>query len=249
MATAPLFRFCNAVGVHFYTTNADEVLTLRDRYSLEPEGFEGHLQKDQLTGTIPFFRLRGPNGHLYTSSQGEVEAVTAGGWVLEGTCGYIAPAASSETTPLYRLCHPGTIDHFYTTNAGEYNAVRSGGWRDEGIAGYVWKGTSSGTMREQFYAKEDSQQWWAGVKYENGSWGIAGGIPTEWRRRTYRIGGAGYRIVSFQARETAKNNDASWTVQDHNGAKYVTLGVEQRALFGASNWVGVEVRYELERGW
>lgn len=249
MGTIPLFRTCNQNGDHFYTTDRNELLRLRDQYALEFEGFEGHLSDNADANTAPFHRLLGPEGHLYTADINEVRNLTNSGWRVEGVIGHIATTQVNNTTPLYRLKHPGIPDYFYTTNHGEYKQASSNGWVDQGISGYVWKEFNSGELKENFYAKEDVQQWWISITYSDGSWKPGAGIPQNWHQRTYRINPPGYVLVRYSVQETTKNNNATWTDEERSGSHYITLGVKDRAIFGASNWVGVEVTYEVKRGY
>jgi hypothetical protein len=82
----PFYRCSNAVGGHLYTTDATcEGLTL--------EGTMGYLATQPLCGAVPLYRLRSASGadHLYTLSATEVTNAQNGGYVSEGTVGYVWP--------------------------------------------------------------------------------------------------------------------------------------------------------------
>lgn len=249
--TKPLFRTCNPRGYHFYTTDANELRKLRDTYEQVLEGFEGHLAVSQVPGSVPLFRLYNANDHLYTTSSDEVASATkCCGFKLEGPIGFIATTQQPGTTPLYRHYHPALGSHFYTTSKGESDAIKND-WKLEGIAGYVWTVPTSGVIEEEFYANQSQQSWQVMVSWDflNGKAGGGASIPQSWHRRDYRIGPPGYKMSSYKATETTKNNDAMWADSEAGGFHVISLAVEDRALFGASNWVGVLVHYELSRSY
>lgn len=245
--TVPFFRTSTPGGEHFYTANTGELLSLRDTWQLALEGFEGHLSVNQEADSVPFYRLDGPQGHLYTAAREEVKSAEKQGYKLEGAMGYIGLRPAVETTALYRLKHPTLKGYFYTVNKAESDKAAQDGWRYEGIAGYVWKKPRSGQILEQFYVKEAKQAWWVSISFKDGNWSPGAGIDQDWRTYFYHVGMPGYKIVSYRARETSKNNNATWRNEEHAGFHYITLAVKRRASFGASNWVGVEVAYEVER--
>lgn len=95
------------------------------------------------------YRMYNPNSgeHFYTSNAEERAALYLQGWDAEDI-GWIAPGASSVTTPVYRLYTEGTGkggDHHYTTNEAEKNYLLSIGWKDEGILCQAVKTDDKGT--------------------------------------------------------------------------------------------------------
>ena len=225
-----------------------EMLTLRDTYGFEPEGFEGHLSQVPAPGAAAFHRLLGPGGHLYTSNLQEVQdAVSKFGYKDEGICGFIATTQLENTTALYRMRHAGIPTWFYEVNKVDRDDHVAHGWVDEGIAGYVWMNPDSGTIQEQFYDKDEQVNWWAEIGYKDGDITVGGGFHEDWHHREYRVGADGYTLTSFKAVETTKNNNADWKEWEYKGSHYVLLAVADKAPFGAGNWVGVRVIYGLSR--
>ncbi|KAG5640494.1 hypothetical protein DXG03_008326, partial [Asterophora parasitica] len=86
--------------------------------------------------------------HFYTTNAAEMQnAVTRGGYVAEGTTGYVFSRPQPNTVPLFRLYNTNNKDHFYTTNAAERNnAVGKLGYASEGIVGFVYSSTACGAQ-------------------------------------------------------------------------------------------------------
>lgn len=84
----------------------------------------------------------GNGDHFYTIATGELGPAGSGGWLFEGSAGYIYPSAVAGTVGLHRFVNTSNGDHFYTTNFGE---ITTGPWIYEGIAGYVSPSATPGT--------------------------------------------------------------------------------------------------------
>lgn len=136
----PLYRAYNAsTGSHLFTHNASEERNAVSNLGYRSEGIAGYIMNKQAPGAQPLYRMVGPNGdHFYTSNENEKNQAAAQGYRDEGIAGYIASSPQPDTVPLYRLVNPKTGEHFYTTNPSEHQQDLSQGWRDEGIVGYVW---------------------------------------------------------------------------------------------------------------
>ena len=253
MPTLPFFRTCNSAGNHFYTTSVAELLTIRDQYSDTLEGYEGSLAPDATMGPTfaAFHRLLDNKGrHLYTADPVEVSnAIANSNFKDEGIIGYISTAAVANTVPLYRLRNPGDLGWFYTLNSAENDDVAAQGWVDEGISGYAIPLANSGPIIEQFYAIDTDVSWQPPAFDFNsdGGFGVKGVINDNWHKRLYRVGPPGFTLTSYAIVETSKNNNATWVDVLKDGSHYITLGVDDRAPFGAGNWVGVQVTYQIAR--
>lgn len=136
----PLYRAYNPQsGAHLFTHNQQEVQNAVQKLGYRQEGTAGHIMKNQQSGTVPLYRLLGPNGdHLYTSNAAEVQQAQAQRYSNEGVAGYVAQSQQPGTQPLYRLANPNNGQHTYATDANERQQLISQGWRDEGVVGYVW---------------------------------------------------------------------------------------------------------------
>jgi hypothetical protein len=75
LGTVPLYRyFSDRAGVHFYTTDWNEIGTGAHGYRYE--GIQCYVAPSQISGTVPFFRFCDPLGvHFYTTSP-ELETLT-----------------------------------------------------------------------------------------------------------------------------------------------------------------------------
>jgi hypothetical protein len=89
---------------------------------------------DRPAGVLPFLRYynQTTGDHFYTTFFGEL-GCGLGGYVAEGTTGYIFQAQAPGTSPVYRYWSHTFGDHFYTLTSGSYDTYVS-----EGIAGYVF---------------------------------------------------------------------------------------------------------------
>jgi len=77
--------------------------------------------------------------HFYTTNAVEMQtAITSGGYVSQGTTGYVFSDQEPHSIPLFRLYNPTTTDHLYTTNVAEKTNAIAHGYTDEGITGYVY---------------------------------------------------------------------------------------------------------------
>jgi hypothetical protein len=226
-----------------------ELLTIRDTFGVEIEGYEGSLPDASIGPSFsPFHRLLdGLGRHLYTADPVEVtNACNLSGFHDEGVIGYISTSQVTNTVPMYRLRDSGNQGWFYTLNPVERDAAAAGSWVSEGIAGYVIPLANSGPITEQFYAKDEQAVWTVGFDWNgDGGFGVSGTIADDWHKRLYRVGPPNYFLTAYAITETALNNNAKWVDVVKNGDHYITLGVDDRAPFGAGNWVGVVVVYNI----
>ena len=83
----PFYRCRTSSGGHLYTTDATcEGQTV--------EGTLGWIATGAVCGSVPLYGLHDASSgdHLYTTSAAEVSSAQAGGYVLDGTAGYVWPA-------------------------------------------------------------------------------------------------------------------------------------------------------------
>jgi hypothetical protein len=135
---------------HLYTMSANERDSAVQSNGYTDEGIACFVFDTGVTpGTMPLFRLYGtpvgkPN-HLYTLSLDELnQAINHFGYKLENIACFVFPT-NGQTSPLFRMSHPQTIDRLYTTSADELNSARSLGYNFDGIAGHVFGSQVSGT--------------------------------------------------------------------------------------------------------
>jgi hypothetical protein len=92
--------FNSKTGDHFYTASWEESQKAQSRRSgYKYEGIACKLYTPNFKGAanervVPFYRLYLPRGgdHFYTTSASEAEnAIRVGGYINEGTAGYISP--------------------------------------------------------------------------------------------------------------------------------------------------------------
>jgi hypothetical protein len=136
-AKVPLYRAVNsASGGHIYTVSAND----QNGQNLKPEGVAGYILSAPSDGTVPLYRMLGPNGdHFLTADSNEVARMQGAGYRDSATLGYVATSQMPGTQPFYRLVKPDGSGHFYTASSTEHSqALQSGSWKDEGIAGYIW---------------------------------------------------------------------------------------------------------------
>jgi Repeat of unknown function (DUF5648)/Purple acid Phosphatase, N-terminal domain len=136
----PLYRMTGGSD-HFYTTDASEHSRLASQGSYRDEGVTGYLAKNQISGSVPVYRLSrsiGTSGdHFYTANPAERQAAEQQGYKDEGQIGFIAQNQLPGTVALYRLLNGN--NHFYTADPSEYQRIKqTSGWRDEGVIGYIW---------------------------------------------------------------------------------------------------------------
>jgi hypothetical protein len=133
----PLYRSANSAGnLHLYSTNAGD----QNANGFHAEGTTGYLLSSQGSGTVPLYRMTGPNGDTFLTQAGnERSSMQAHGYSDNGIVGYIASTQAPGTQPLYRLSSPDGSAHFYTASSAEKSQFQSQGWRDEGVVGYIYQ--------------------------------------------------------------------------------------------------------------
>lgn len=117
---------------HFYSYDENET---GSGYMAENSGWGA--VNTQNTNTVPLYRYwgTGNSDHFYSTS-----SVTPGGYVSEGTLGFVFPSEVPGAVPLYRLYRhnsDGNGDHLYTISTAERDAAASSGYRYEAIEAYV----------------------------------------------------------------------------------------------------------------
>ncbi len=138
----PVFRFFNVETLDWIFTTKEslsalDMVPVRDYV---PKGTAFWINKYQVPGTEPFYRLRRRNGtHFYTTSVAERKQALQDKLIDEGSVGFIHTTAGNGTVPLFRLYHPARPSHYYTVSASERDQVtKDYGWVSQGIAGYVF---------------------------------------------------------------------------------------------------------------
>jgi hypothetical protein len=131
-----LYRATNRKGdLHVYTTNADE----QNARGFHGEGNTGFLLPQPRRGTVPLYRMIGPNYDTFlTADRNEVAMMNGHGWREDGILGYIASTQLPGTLPLLRLVNPDGSLHFTTTSDKERRQFLRHGWQELGPAGYIW---------------------------------------------------------------------------------------------------------------
>lgn len=131
-----LYRASNRQGnLHLYTTNGNE----QNARGFHAEGNAGFILPSQRRGTVPLYRLRGPNGDtLLTVDQGEVEMMRGHNYRDDGIVGYVAGTQMPGTQPFFRLVNQDGSLHFFTTSERERRQFLRNGWQELGPAGYIW---------------------------------------------------------------------------------------------------------------
>jgi Purple acid Phosphatase, N-terminal domain/Repeat of unknown function (DUF5648) len=131
-----LYRASNRVGsIHLYTTNGNE----QNGRGFHAEGTAGFILTSQRRGTVPLFRMRGPNGDvLLSAEQDEVEKMRGYNYRDDGILGYVARTQMPGTQPFFRLMSADGGLHFCTTSDRERRQFLRNGWQELGPAGYIW---------------------------------------------------------------------------------------------------------------
>jgi hypothetical protein len=131
-----LYRASNRQGsVHLYTTNAGE----QNGRGFHAEGNAGFILASQRRGTMPLYRMRGPNGDvLLTVGQDEVEKMRGYNYRDDGILGYVARTQMPGTQPFFRLVNQDGSLHFCTISDRERRQFLRNGWQELGPAGYIW---------------------------------------------------------------------------------------------------------------
>jgi hypothetical protein len=131
-----LYRASNRQGnLHLYTTNDNE----QNSRGFHAEGTAGFILASQRRGTVPLYRMRGPNGDtMLALDQNEVAQMRGYGYRDAGILGYVAGMQMPGTQPFLRLVNQDGSLHFFTTSDRERRQFLRNGWQELGPAGYIW---------------------------------------------------------------------------------------------------------------
>jgi hypothetical protein len=131
-----LYRASNRQGsLHLYTTNGNE----QNSRGYHAEGTAGFILTSQRRGTVPLYRMRGPNGDiLLTVEQDAVAKMRSYGYREDGILGYVAGTQMPGTQTFFALVNQDGSLHFFTTSERERRQFLRNGWQDLGPAGYMW---------------------------------------------------------------------------------------------------------------
>jgi hypothetical protein len=131
-----LYRASNRQGsLHLYTTNGNE----QNSRGYHAEGTAGFILTSQRRGTVPLYRMRGPNGDiLLTVEQDAVAKMRSYGYREDGILGYVAGTQMPGTQTFFALVNQDGSLHFFTTSERERRQFLRNGWQDLGPAGYIW---------------------------------------------------------------------------------------------------------------
>jgi hypothetical protein len=131
-----LYRASNRYGsIHLYTTNGNE----QNGRGFHGEGTAGFILTQRRRGTVPLFRMIGPNGDvLLTVERDEVEKMRGYNYRDDGILGYVAHTQMPGTQPFFRLMSQDGGFHFCTTSERERRQFLRKGWQELGPAGYIW---------------------------------------------------------------------------------------------------------------
>ena len=136
LPTQPLFRlYSAALDDHLYTIDPHEGAS-----GYKGEGTACLVLSQQTSGSVPLFRLRSPAGrHFYTVDTGERQTLLNGGYVDEGTTGFVLANLGGVPQPFFRSYHPNTGGHLYTASIAEHDAAtKKYGYRGDGISFFLW---------------------------------------------------------------------------------------------------------------
>jgi Fibronectin type III domain/Repeat of unknown function (DUF5648) len=131
-----LYRASNRRGsLHLYTTNGNE----QNSRGFHAEGAAGYILTSRRRGTVPLYRMFGPNGDiLLTVDQDEVGKMRGYNYRDDGILGYVARTQMPGTAPFFRLVNQDGSAHFCTTSERERRQFLRNGWQELGPAGYIW---------------------------------------------------------------------------------------------------------------
>jgi hypothetical protein len=131
-----LYRASNSRGnLHLYTTNAGE----QNTRGFHSEGNAGFILTSQRRGTVPLYRMRGPNGDtMLAVDQNAVAQMRGYGYRDDGILGYVAGTQMPGTQPFFQLVNKDGSLHFFTTSDRERRQFLRNGWQELGPAGYIW---------------------------------------------------------------------------------------------------------------
>jgi hypothetical protein len=132
----PLYRASNGDGsIHLYTTNGNQ----QNSRGFHAEGTTGYILTQQRRGTVPLYRMYGPNGDmLLTVEQDAVAKMRSYNYRDDGILGYVAATQMPGTQVLFALVNQDGSLHFFTTSERERRQFLRRGWQELGPAGYIW---------------------------------------------------------------------------------------------------------------
>jgi len=132
----PLYRASNSQGsIHLYTTNGNE----QNSRGFHAEGTTGYILTSPRRGTVPLYRMYGPNGDmLLTVEQDAVAKMRGYGYREDGILGYVAATQMPGTQTLFALVNQDGSLHFFTASERERRQFLHRGWQELGPAGYIW---------------------------------------------------------------------------------------------------------------
>jgi hypothetical protein len=132
----PLYRSSNRQGsLHLYTTNGNE----QNSRGYHAEGTAGYVLTSQRRGTVPLYRMSGPNGDMLLAvDQNEVAQMRGYGYRDDGIVGYVAGTQMPGTQTFFALVNQDGSLHFFTTSERERRQFLHSGWQELGPAGYIW---------------------------------------------------------------------------------------------------------------
>jgi hypothetical protein len=132
----PLYRASNSQGsIHLYTTNGNE----QNSRGFHAEGTTGYILTSPRRGTVPLYRMYGPNGDmLLTVEQDAVGKMRSYGYREDGILGYVAATQMPGTQTLFALVNQDGSLHFFTASERERRQFLHRGWQELGPAGYIW---------------------------------------------------------------------------------------------------------------
>jgi hypothetical protein len=131
-----LYRASNRQGnLHLYTTNGNE----QNSRGYHAEGTAGFILTSRRRGTVPLYRMFGPNGDiLLTVEQDAVAKMRSYNYRDDGILGYVASTQMPGTQTFFALVNQDGSLHFFTTSERERRQFLRNGWQELGPAGYIW---------------------------------------------------------------------------------------------------------------
>ena len=131
-----LYRASNGDGsIHLYTTNGHQ----QNSRGFHAEGTTGYILTSPRRGTVPLYRMYGPNGDmLLTVEQDAVAKMRSYNYRDDGILGYVAATQMPGTQVLFALVNQDGSLHFFTTSERERRQFLHRGWQELGPAGYIW---------------------------------------------------------------------------------------------------------------
>jgi len=131
-----LYRASNRdCSIHLYTTNGNQ----QNSRGFHAEGTTGYILTSPRRGTVPLYRMYGPNGDmLLTVEQDAVSKMRSYNYRDDGILGYVAATQMPGTQVLFALVKQDGILHFFMTSERERRQFLRKGWQELGPAGYIW---------------------------------------------------------------------------------------------------------------